>query len=86
VDVWIGEETDGPTIAATKDAPPSQPHKTWMIESERSTSVTRWSGTMSHVGKNPDLLSQTIYALVHHAFGMSHRKLVFADMQGKIFS
>jgi hypothetical protein len=42
----------------------------------------KWSGTMSHTGKNNDAFSQLIYGFTHFVYEETEHQLVFADMQG----
>ncbi|KAJ3504244.1 hypothetical protein NMY22_g17987 [Coprinellus aureogranulatus] len=55
----------------------------WLIELYRAgKSLTRISGTLSHLCNLSDLLSLTIYAFVHYAYAYTGRDVVFADIQG----
>jgi hypothetical protein len=53
-----------------------------MLEPLRTTTFTRYTGTLRH----PDLrgkLGSSIQAFVHYAFVMSGEDLLFADIQGE---
>ena len=54
----------------------------WMLELLRTTTFTRYTGTLRH----PDLrgkLGSSILVFVHYAFAMSSEDLLFADIQGE---
>lgn len=60
----------------------SMPKVCWLLEPLRTTSFTRYTGTLKH----PNLrgkLGSSIHAFVHYAFEMSSQDLLFADIQGR---
>ncbi|KAF7288887.1 hypothetical protein MIND_01404600 [Mycena indigotica] len=54
----------------------------WLVEERRAQAVKKISGTLSHKQLANDLVSSTVSAFAHFAFGFSNRQLVFADLQG----
>jgi hypothetical protein len=58
----------------------------WLIEERRSSSVTKFSGTLQHDGSRQDPLSATIYAFSHFVLWHSKETRVFADLQGTLLS
>lgn len=68
------------TNTGTEDAEGS----TWLVECRRPSATTKFSGTMSHQTRRNDRLSAIIHAFSHFVYGYSKRKLVLADIQGKI--
>lgn len=64
------------------DEDSSMPKVCWLLEPLRTTSYTRYTGTLRH----PTLrgkLGSSIHAFVHFAFEMSSRDMLFADIQGE---
>lgn len=57
----------------------------WLIEEKRSSSVTKFSGTLQHNGSRPDPTSSTVYAFSHFALWHSGGTRVLADLQGTNF-
>ncbi|KAJ7577391.1 kinase-like domain-containing protein [Mycena floridula] len=57
---------------------------TYLIEKKRPTTVSKFSGTLTHQAQRHNLQSHTVSAFAHFAFVHSQRSLVFADLQGKL--
>ncbi|KAL0952298.1 hypothetical protein HGRIS_006587 [Hohenbuehelia grisea] len=83
-DVFLAKETETPSIASGVGIIIDEEEDgiTWLVEKKRSTSVLKFSGTLSHKPQRRDQLSQTIYAFAHFVWGYSNNTLVFADIQG----
>lgn len=53
----------------------------WLVEPRRTKSVRKFSGTMAHPNRR-DKIGITLSAFTHFAYELSHKELVFADVQG----
>lgn len=56
---------------------------TWLLEPIRSSSATRYSGTMAHTNLF-DKRHQTINTFVHFAYEYSLKTIIFADIESKL--
>ncbi|TDL15501.1 kinase-like protein [Rickenella mellea] len=55
----------------------------WLIEPLRSSSITRYNGTLVHA-QLPGKIGQTILAFVHYVYLASKRDMVLADIQSEL--
>jgi hypothetical protein len=83
-DAFLAVEVDRPSIASGVHLiTENNDGLTWLVERKRSSTVTKFSGTLVHHSHRRDLRSATISAFAHFVFGYSKRTLVVADLQGK---
>lgn len=85
LDVFVSEgflaREVGPPSAAS-DLPPSDHDLAiWLVEPRRTKSVQKFSGTLVHPN-HYDKVGITLVAFTHFTYEVSHKELVFADIQG----
>ena len=82
---FIGEETDSlesSVASGLRQEPGSIKKVYWLVEPKRPSTVTKFSGTLSHQMNRKDLQSLTIAAFAHFVYLKSKATRVFADIQG----
>lgn len=82
---FVGEETDSSEssfASGLREGPSSLNKVYWLVEPKRPSTVTKFSGTLSHQMNRKDLQSLTIAAFAHFVYLKSKATRVFADIQG----
>ncbi|KAE9383172.1 kinase-like protein [Gymnopus androsaceus JB14] len=58
---------------------------TWLVEEKRSSTFTKFTGTVVHVpSSNGGETSNTVHAFAHYVHWYTNGQLVMADLQGNI--
>ncbi len=58
---------------------------TWLIEQKRSSTVEKFTGTLSHKPTGSGITHDTVHAFAHFVYELTGHQLVAADLQGRNF-